>query len=309
MTTGLTGAQLLARTFHATCHRALRGTRLSTHHSSPHSSYHSTLPGTLLTCLLLLPAALSAQAQDGIPRLEGKPDLNGIWQVMNSANWNLEAHSAEKLEQFWDAGALFSIPAGKSVVESESGDIPYTEEALQRREELRADWPESDPETYCYLPGIPRATYMPYPFQIVQGTGDILMVYSYATSNRLIHMSDHKEPPVDTWMGRSNGRWEGDTLVIETTGFNARAHLDRAGNHFSSSLKVTERFDLENGNVLWYEATLEDPETYTRPWTIRMPLYRHVEDNAELLEHKCTPFVEELLYKDLELPEEQQQAN
>lgn len=270
MTTGLTGTQLFAR---------------------------------LLLTGLLLPAALSVQAQDDdIPRLDGKPDLNGIWQVMNSANWNLEAHSAEKLEQFWDAGALFSIPAGKSVVQTEDGEIPYTEEALQRREELRADWPESDPETYCYLPGIPRATYMPYPFQIAQGTGDILMVYSYATSNRLIHMSDHQQPPVDTWMGRSNGHWEGDTLVVETTGFNARAHLDRAGNHFSSSLKVTERFDLENENVLWYEATLEDPETYTRPWTIRMPLYKHVEDNAELLEHKCVPFVEELLYKDLELP-------
>lgn len=286
MATRPTDAQLLAQT--------------------PLSSLPRLLSSPLLLLLsgLMMTASLSAQAQSDLPRLDDKPDLNGIWQTMNSANWNLEAHSAEKLDQFWNAGALFSIPAGKSVVEG--GEIPYTEEALERREELRADWPESDPETYCYLPGIPRANYMPYPFQIIQGTDDILMVYSYATSNRLIHMSDHKEPPVDTWMGRSNGRWEDDTLVIETTGFNARAHLDRAGNHFSSSLTVTERFELENANVLWYEATLEDPETYTRPWTIRMPLYKHVEENAELLEHKCTPFVEELLYKDLELSENQQ---
>jgi hypothetical protein len=186
--------------------------------------------------------SLSAAAAE-VPRLTGKPDLNGIWQAM-----------------------------------------------------------KSDPETSCYLPGIPRATYMPYPFQIFQGTGDILMVYTYNSTNRPVYMSNHQEPPVDTWMGRSNGRWEGDTLVVETTGFNARAQLDRAGNHFSSSLKVTERFKLHNANVMLYEATLEDPGTYSAPWTIRMPLYKHVGEDAQLLEHKCVPFVEELLYKDLELP-------
>jgi hypothetical protein len=253
--------------------------------------------------LTVLCAALGAScALAQVPRLGDKPDLNGIWQTLSTANWNLEAHSAQKIDAQWELGALFTIPAGRSVVVE--GTIPYLPQALTRREELRAGWPNSDPETYCYLPGIPRATYMPYPFQVFQGTGDILMVYSYTTANRTIYMSDHQEPPVDTWMGRSNGHWEGDTLVVETTGFNARAHLDRAGNHFSSALKVTERFTLENANVLRYEATLEDPATYSAPWTLHMPLYKHVDDNAELLEHKCTPFVEELLYKDLELPEE-----
>jgi hypothetical protein len=128
------------------------------------------------------------------------------------------------------------------------------------------------------------------------------MVYSYATANRTIHLRDHKEPPVDSWMGVSNGHWEGDTLVVVTTGFNARAQLDRAGDFFSPQLKVTERFKLENANVIRYEATLEDPQTYSAPWTIRMPLYQHVEANGELLEFKCVPLVEELLYKDLELP-------
>ncbi len=188
-----------------------------------------------------------------------------------------------------------------------AGRFPYLPQALKQREQLQKEWPKSDPETFCYLPGIPRATYMPYPFQIVQGETDrdILIAYSYASANRTIYMKDHKDPPVDTWMGRSNGRWEGDTLVVVTTGFNARAQLDRAGNHFSSSLKVTERFKLENPNVIRYEAMLEDPETYSKAWTIRMPLYKHVEENAELLEHKCIPFVEELLYKDLELPKKE----
>jgi hypothetical protein len=251
------------------------------------------------TALLLFLAINTAVAAADAPRLAGKPNLNGIWQVMGSSNWNLEAHSAQRIPSQWELGALFAIPAGRSVVVG--GKIPYLPAALEAREKFRAEWPRSDPETSCYLPGIPRATYMPHPFQIVQGNRDILMVYSYATANRTIFMKDHQPPPVDTWMGRSHGRWEGDTLVVETTGFNARAHLDRAGNHFSSALKVVERFSMENANVIRYEATLEDPQTYSRPWTIRMPLYKHVEADAELLEFKCVPFVEEMLYKDLEI--------
>ncbi len=258
--------------------------------------------GRLRIAVTLLTALNAAVALAAVPKLQGKPNLNGIWQVMNSANWNLEAHSAEKIEAAWPFGALFAIPAGKSVVVG--GTIPYLPQALQMRDRYRVDWPKSDPETLCYLPGIPRATYMPYPFQIIQGgrDQDILMVYSYATSNRTIHMRHPMTPPVDSWMGISNGHWAGDTLIVETTGFNGRAHLDRAGNFFSPALKVVERFTMKNANVILYEATLEDPQTYSKPWTIRMPLYKHVEDNAELLEYKCVPFAEELLYKDLELP-------
>ena len=253
----------------------------------------------LAVILVLAASATPASAAD-IPRIGGKPDFNGIWQTLGSANWNLEAHSAQKVDSQWQLGALFSIPAGKSVVVG--GHIPYRPEALQGREKFRADWPTSDPETLCYLPGIPRATYMPYPFQILQGNHDILMVYSYATANRTIHMGKHEEPPVDTWMGRSEGHWEGDTLVVETHGFNGRAHLDRSGNYFGPDLKVVERFTLQNPEVIRYEATLDDPKTYSKPWTIRMPLYKHAEENAEILEFKCIPFAEELLYKDLELP-------
>ena len=254
---------------------------------------------SLVALVLFFLASNTTVAFADVPRLAGKPNLNGIWQAMNSANWDLESHSAQKIDSQWQLGALFSIPAGKSVVVG--GKIPYLPAALKAREQFRAEWPKSDPETFCYLPGIPRATYMPYPFQIFQGNRDILMAYSFASANRTIFMKDHKEPPVDSWMGHSNGHWEGDTLVVETTGFNARAHLDRAGNHFGTSLKVVERFALENANVLLYEATMTDPETYSAPWTIRMPLYKHIEANAELLEHKCVPFSEELLYKDLEI--------
>jgi hypothetical protein len=148
------------------------------------------------------------------------------------------------------------------------------------------------------MPGIPRANYMPYPFQIVQGQNDILFVYEFATASRIVHMSNHQESPLDSWMGWANGRWEGDTLVIENTGFNDQTWFDRAGNFHSNALKVTERF-TPMGENLQYEATIDDPDTFARPWTIRMPLYRRLEKNALLQEFKCVEFSEELLYGDL----------
>lgn len=253
-----------------------------------------------------LPCSAQSTAPDASAarpsRIGEEPNLNGVWQAMNTAYWNLEAHSAEQLKEFWQLGSLAAIRAGQSVIVGD-GKIPYLPEALAKRDENRAGWPKSDPETKCYLPGIPRATYMPYPFHIIQGGGNILMAYEYASANRVIFMSDHQEPPVDTWMGWSNGHWEDNTLVIETTGFNDLTWLDRAGNYHSNQLKVTERFTPTDDSHMLYEATLEDPQVYSEPWTIRMTLYRNVEPNAEILEFKCVPFVEDLLYEDLKLPQ------
>jgi hypothetical protein len=250
--------------------------------------------------------AAPAQGRGAAPaprpdRIGKNPNLNGIYQAINTANWNLEDHSASATA-FWQLGAMFAIPAGQSVIVDNNGAIPYTPAGLKKRAENQAGWPKSDPEAKCYMPGLPRATYMPYPFQIVQGNKDILFVYEYASSNRIVHMSNHTEAPVDSWMGWSNGKWEGDTLVIEAKGFNDQSWFDRAGNHHSEALVVTERYSImpgTGGNVLTYEARMEDPKTFTRPWTIRMPLYRRVEPNAQLLEYKCVEFSEELLYGDL----------
>ena len=223
--------------------------------------------------------------------------MNGIYQAINTANWNLEDHSASATS-FWQLGAIAAMPAGMTVIVDNKGVIPYNPAGLKRRTENQAGWPKSDPEAKCYMPGLPRANYMPYPFQIVQGQKDILFVYEYASSNRIVHMSNHTEPPVDSWMGWSNGKWDGDTLVIEATGFNDQSWFDRAGNHHTEALKVTERFTLQGDNLM-YEARMEDPKTFTQPWTIRMPLYRRIEPNAQLLEFKCVEFSEELLYGDL----------
>jgi hypothetical protein len=250
-----------------------------------------------LTC-----GVAQAQQLERPETMLGHPNFNGIWQAMNTAYWNLEAHPAELPKgPSWRLGAMGAIPAGKGVVRG--GKIPYLPEALAKRDEHRAGWPESDPEAKCFMLGVPRVTYHNFPFQIFQGDGDFQMVYPFAGATRIINMSDHSPPPVDTYMGKSDGVWEGDTLAVTTTGSNGQAWLDRAGNYASNRLKVTERFKLLGPNHLWYEATLEDPATYSAPWTIEMPLYRMVDDGAQLLEHKCVPFAEPLMYKDLNPPE------
>ncbi|HKJ72586.1 MAG TPA: hypothetical protein VKA19_00590 [Alphaproteobacteria bacterium] len=257
----------------------------------------TALAMAMVAAVSVTPSALQAKDMKQPATIGGHPNLNGIWEVMNGADWNLEAHSATQLKDFWRLGAFGAIPAGQSVVEG--GTIPYKPGAMKKREENEAGWPKSDPEANCYLPGIPRATYMPYPFQIIQGTGNILMVYAYASANREINMNKVREPQIDTWMGISNGHWDGDTLVVTTTGFNDKTWLDRAGNYHSPAMKVTERFKLMDKTHIEYTATVEDPNVFTKPWTIKMPLYKHVEKNAELLDFKCVPFTEKLIYGDL----------
>jgi len=247
--------------------------------------------------VLAVTTAGAQQQADRPARVNGRPNFNGIWQALNTAYWNLEDHSAEALK-VWQLGAIAAIPPGQGVVRG-GGPIPYKPEALKVRAQHRAQWPAGDPEAKCYMLGIPRATYHNLPFQIFQAEGDLLMVYPFASANRIIHMNDQTELPVDSWMGKSMGRWDGDALVITTKWQNGMSWLDRAGNHASNQLTVTERFAPQGPDHIAYEATLDDPQTFTRPWTIAMPLYRVIDPQAQLLEHKCVPFADGLLYEDL----------
>jgi hypothetical protein len=194
----------------------------------------------------------------------------------------------------WQTGAVGAEPAGQGVVEG--GEIPYLPAALEEKKNNFTNRRANDPEAKCYMPGIPRANYMPYPFQIVQSPRGILFVYEYASASRMINMGKPAEPVSDTWMGTNNGHWDGDTLVIDVTGFNGLAWLDRAGDFASDKLHVVERFTRTDRDHLQYEATIEDSSVFSRPWKISMPLYRRVEKNAQLLEFKCVEFAEELLY-------------
>ena len=227
---------------------------------------------------------------------DGHPNLTGIWQALGTAHWNLEDHSAAA-GQLFQLGAVGATPGGQGVVEG--GEIPYKPEALATRKANFTNRLALDPEVKCYMPGIPRATYMPFPFQIVQSPVMILMAYEFASSDRVINMGKPVEAAVDTWMGTANGRWDGETLVVDNTGFNDKTWFDRAGNFHSDQLHVIERFTLMDPDHIQYEATIEDPQTFTRPWKISMPLYRRVEKNAQLVDFKCVEFSEELLYGEL----------
>ena len=221
------------------------------------------------------------------------PNLNGIWQALNEANWDLEDHGAQP-SPVVATGALGAAPGGLGVVEG--GEIPYLPAALAQRKENFAKRMELDPEVKCYLPGVPRATYMPYPFQIVQSDKSIFIGYEYANAVRTIFMEKRSDPPVDSWMGQSVGHWEGNTLVVEVTGLNDQSWFDRSGNFHSDALRVVERYTPAGPNVINYQALIEDPKTFSRPGKISMPLYRRLEKNMQLLEFKCVEFVEELLY-------------
>lgn len=261
----------------------------------------SGLVGTLAAALALtlLPACAVAQ-RASIPRTPGaRPDLSGIWQALNEANWNLEPHVATQ-GPVETLGAIGAVSPGIGVVDG--GRIPYLPAALPQRNRNNENRRTEDPEARCFMPGVPRANYLPHPFQIVQSDSDIMIVYQFAGAVRTIAMKNQGEAPVDSWMGWSNGRWEGDTLVVEVSGLNAN-WLDRSGNYATETRRVTERYTLVDADHIRYEATIEDPAVFSRPWTLRMPLYRRMEPGARLMDFRCVEFAEELMYGDLRKPE------
>jgi len=246
---------------------------------------HRLAPSILGLAALLAPAPGLGQSDASAgyepPRMrDGQPDLQGIWQVVNTAAWNLEDH-----------GASLGVPAGHSVVEG--GAIPYLPAALARRKANYEGRETLDPETRCFLPGVPRITYMPYPFQIVQQADKVNILYEYNHTLRHIYMNGnpHPEGHIDWWMGDSRGYWEGNTLVVDVIHHDPRTWFDRAGNFHSEALRVVERYTPISPYHLRYEATIEDPKVYTRPWQISTILYRRIEPNVELLEYECYAYM------------------
>jgi hypothetical protein len=217
-------------------------------------------------------------AYSGPRTSDAKPDLNGIWQVLNSAHWNLEPHSPED-----------GVPGGQGVVEG--GTIPYKPEALAKRQENYAKRASADPMSHCYLPGVPRITYVPLPFEIVQSPKYVVFAYEYAHARRIVYTdgSPHVEA-LEFWMGDSRGQWEGDTLVVDTNNFNDKTWFDKAGNYHSEQLHVVERFKPRGPDHVWYEATITDAKVFTRPWKMRMMLYRRLEPGLQLLDYDCVSF-------------------
>ena len=229
----------------------------------------------------------AARPQSKGPRTaDGKPNFNGVWQVLNTANWNIQDHSGE-----------LGVPPGQGVVDG--NEIPYQAWALAKKQENYAKRATADlTESECYLPGVPRATYMPYPFEIVQTPRSIAIRYEFAHAVRTVAIngSSHPEGFPSTWMGDSRGRWEGETLVIDANNFNDQTWFDRAGNFHSDALHVVERYTLTGPDHILYEATITDPKVFTGPWKMSMPLYRRAEKNVKLLEYECVFYLQEQRY-------------
>ena len=257
---------------------------------------------TLITLLALSSCTSETETgtgqQGSAQTTKSTPDLNGLWQAVGTAHWNLEGGSATKGPATGTLGALGGIPAGQSYVVG--GKIPYTEEAQAKREAYRAEWHQWDPVVKCFMPGLPRQTYMPLPFHIVQSDEKIFIAYEWGSNSRLIHMDrPGTRADLPSWMGYSLGRWEDDTLVVEVTDQVADTWFDTTGTWHGENLKVTERYTLISANHIEYEATIEDPDVFTSAWTIRMPLYRRIEEGARPLEYKCVPFAEDAMYNHL----------
>jgi hypothetical protein len=263
---------------------------------------------TLLTAAALgisigvLPSVIpvAGQAPYRAPRTaDGKPNLNGIWQAINEADWDIEGHSAGP-GRVMALGAEDAVVPGLGIVEG--GPLPYLPAAAAKKKANFEKRLTLDPEIKCYLPGVPRAMYVPQPMQIIQSTKNIMMAFQYAGAVRTIYMDDHKEAPADSWMGWSNGHWEGETLVVDSTGFNDLSWFDRAGNFHSDALHVVERITAASPDHLNWEATIEDSKVFSRPWKMSMTLYRRKEKGARLLEFRCVEFVEDLIYGHLRKP-------
>ncbi|MDD9889085.1 MAG: hypothetical protein OXU66_05205 [Gammaproteobacteria bacterium] len=249
-----------------------------------------------IMCVVLLTGSANAQVLDEFPRTpDGKPDFSGIWQAMTNAHYDIEPHAAAYGPYPREMGALSAKPADLGIVEG--GRIPYNEQARRVADQNRVDAITKDPLAKCFMPGIPRANYLPFPFQIVQSSDIILIAYEFAESNRIVYV-DQPEivSQVDAWMGHSNAHWEGDTLVVSVTGQMQDTWFDRVGNHHSFQMVVEERWTPAGPNHVNYSATITDPNTFTQPWTVSFPLYRHVREDMQLLEFKCVEFAEEYMY-------------
>ena len=260
---------------------------------------------TIAAVLCVTAIRTTGQATRSATATAAHPNLNGIWQATTTANWDLLAHamrpSVEQPGVYPDVpvlaapvlalGSVGGVPPGPGVVEGNV--IPYKPEAAAQKKENAAHWLDRDPEVRCYMPGIPRAMYMPYPFEITQGTNKIQMSYEFAGASRTIHLDPVEPPPADTWMGFSVGHWEGNTLVVDVSHFNDRTWFSRSGDFHSDALHIVERFTPITRDALRYDVTIEDPNVFTRPWKMNMVLYRQLEANARLMEYKCVELVEE----------------
>jgi hypothetical protein len=246
------------------------------------------LPASTLAFLVVLVASappVGAQAPASIPRTpDGKPDFSGIWQALTAASWDIQDHPAQK-----------GVPGGPGIVVG--NEIPYQPAALARKKQNYDRRATDDPVAKCYLPGIPRLLYMPHPFQIVQTPNELMMLFEFVHAVRFVFLSGQHPPgPIEWWLGDSRARWDGDSLVVDVVHFNDQTWFDNAGNFHSEALHLVERLTYLDADHIQYDVRVEDPKVFTRPWDMRVILYRRKEPNVQLYDYECYAFDYEKYY-------------
>jgi len=219
--------------------------------------------------LALSPSPAAGQAYTPPRTADGQPDLQGIWEVRTSPDKDLEK-------------------AKGVIIEPKNGKIPYLPEALAKKKENEKNSATADPLNKCFMPGVPRINLLSYPLQIFQTPGQISFAYEYIHNFRNVYLkrTTHLDG-IDFWQGDSLGHWDADTLVVDVADFNDQTWLDKAGDYHSDALHVVERYTRTGPNTLRYEATVEDPKTFSMPWKIRVELSRNTQPNARLMEYEC----------------------
>jgi hypothetical protein len=253
----------------------------------------------ILASTALLAAALSASAQptnqagaardaQPMPRTaDGKPDLSGIW-IATGALFLMEGEQAIQAARAYDS-AMGRAP------QPQSEQPPYKPDAEARRQEYLARQGIDDPMARCLLTGVPRIKFRPLPFEIVQLPDRVIMLYEIHHAFRIIP-TDGRPHPDDmepTYLGDSVARWEGDTLVVDVVGFNEKTWISSVGTVHSEELRVTERYTRDTHDTIRYEALIEDPVVFTKPW--RMYETFRLRPNERIREYECIESNEDLL--------------
>ena len=253
--------------------------KINKHAQSRLAAAAGLLVAAALFAAPLMAADAALPTPSKIPRsADGKPDFSGIWQTTSAADYDLAPHQTRK-----------DAPPGVGIVEG--GEIPYTPQALEKKLKNFAARDSDDPRLKCWTLGTPRGIYYPEPFQIFQRPQDVTVYFEFGDSVRTIH-TDGTLHPVDTdqefWMGDSRGHWEGDTLVVDVRDFNDLTWLSRAGDFHDEALHIVERWKLLDANTIDYRAAIEDPNVFSHSWEIEVILYRHREQDFQLIENYCS---------------------
>ena len=238
----------------------------------------------------------SAKTFDPPRTPDGKPDLQGYWRPDVGTSYSIENLELQEIFQGPVEG-LTPDPRKKAtsrIVDPADGKVPYQPWAAAKQKAIfdnhtHPNAEQIDPQAHCFLSGVPRPMYLPTQYQILQPNGYVVILYETNHTHRAIPLDGrpHLGGNIQLWMGDSRGRWEGDTLVVDTRRFNGKVWFDIIGDFQSDALHVVERFTLVSPDRIDYEATIEDPKLYTRPWKMAIPIVRIKEQGYQLMEYAC----------------------